>query len=212
PGPYGSVTISKSLTIDGGGTYASTLHTVDGITIAFSSTDSFNNTVILRGLSFDSPSAAGYGVSVQGTAATHLHIEDCKFTRAGAGVGMFPGGAGSTLLMKDVDIRKENVYGVIVDPPAGTPLKLTLDHVTVNESAGYGLLIMDNTNGTIKDSTFSNGGMGVSIQATSVHVNLVRTVISENSNTGLNHAVAGITTIIDGCSIFGNTTGIANTG
>jgi len=213
PGPYGAVTITKSITIDGGGTYASILHTGDGITLNFTgAADAFGDTVVLRGLSLDSPSAAGYGIFVTGTSPTHLHIENCRFTRAGAGVGMFPGGAGSTLNMKDVDIRKMNAYGVIVDAPAGTPLKLSMDHVKITQSAAYGLIIMDNTSGTITDSVFNNNAFGASIQTSSVFVNFVRTVMSGNSSTGLNHAVSGIQTLIDGCSIFSNPVGIANTG
>jgi len=212
PGPYSGIFISKSITIDGGGTYASVLHTGDGITINFTTTDSFANTVILRGLSFDSPTSTGFGVVVTGSAPTHVHIENSSFGRAGAGVGMFPGGAGSSLKLKNIDIRKMNAYGVAVDPPAGAPLKLLLDDVRISQTAGYGVILFDNVNGTIRDSTFSNNIYGLSIQATSVHANVVRSVLSENTTTGLNHAVAGITTLLDGCSIFGNGTGIANTG
>lgn len=213
PGPYGGLTISKSITIDGGGTYASVLHTADGITLNFTgAADSFGDTVVLRGLSIDSSSASGYGIFVAGTSPTHLHIEDCKLTRAGAGVGMFPGGAGSTLSMKDVDIRKMSAYGVIVDAPAGTPLKVSLDNVHVTEVAGYALIIVDNTNGTIRNSAFSTSGYGASIQTSNVFVNFVRSVMSGNTNAGLNHAVSGIQTLIDGCSIFSNSVGISNTG
>jgi len=212
PGPYSPVTISKSITIDGGGTYASVIHTVDGITIGFSGNDAYGNTVVLRGLTFDSPTASGYGISVGGTTPTHVHIEGCKFTRAGAGIGMFPGGAGSSLNMKDVDIRKMSAYGVIVDPPAGTALKLNLENVSVTQVAGYGLIIVDNTTGTISDSNFRSNGYGASISTPTVFVNFVNSVMSGNTNAGLNHAVSGIQTLIDGCSIFSNGTGISNTG
>jgi hypothetical protein len=45
-----------------------------------------------------------------------------------------------------------------------------------------------------------------------VHLSLVRTVLSENSSTGLLHYVPSITTLLDGCSIFGNTVGVSNVG
>jgi hypothetical protein len=213
PGPYGAVTISKSITLDGGGTYASILHTTDAIIVNFTgAADSFGNTVILRGLSFDSPNSSSFGVNVLGSGVAHLHIENCTFARAQAAVSMAPGGAGSSLDMTNVVIRKMNAYGVIVDPPAGTPLKLSLDHVRIHQSAAYGLVLMDNTNGTISDSNFSNNGIGASIHANNVFVNFVRTVLSGNSSTGLYHVVAGIQTLIDGCSIFSNGVGISNTG
>jgi hypothetical protein len=105
-----------------------------------------------------------------------------------------------------------SAYGVIVDPPAGTPLKLNLENVSVTQTAGYGLIIIDNTNGTISGSSFRGNGYGASISNPSVFVNFVRTVLAGNTNAGLNHAVAGIQTLIDGCSIFSNGTGISNTG
>jgi len=209
---YSPVTINKSITIDGGGTYASVRHFgLDGITVNITSNDASGNVVVLRGLSIDS-NGSGYGIVNTSSVTTHLHIEDCTLTRAGAGVGIFVTGQGSTVKMKNVDIRKMSAYGVVVSPPAGTPLKLTMTGVKVNHTGTYGLRILSNTNAMVVDSAFNGNDHGVSVESTSVHLNLTRTIVSQNSVNGLRHLVAGITTIIDRCSIFGNGTGISNTG
>jgi len=213
PGPYAGLTITKSITIDGGGTYASVLHTggSNGIIINLTSNDTFGNTVVLRGLSFGSDLAAT-GVRVVGTVATELHIADCDFTQESTAISMQPGAAGSSLSMSNVDISRGGSRGIYIDPPtSGTPFELTLDRVRVSQTANA-LEIDANTVGTISDSLFTASAEGVHIDGTTVHVNLVRTVLSENSVYGLRHMISGIATLIDECSIFGNGTGISNTG
>src|SRR5438309_5805908 len=62
PGGYGTVTITKSITIDGTGTFASILNTgVTGVTVNLTSvsTDDPLNIVRLRGLSFNGTGASG---------------------------------------------------------------------------------------------------------------------------------------------------------
>ena len=211
PGSYGTLTISKSITVDGGGHFATVRHTTsDGVTVNFTASDVSGNVVVLRGLSFDS-TGVGYGVANFSTATTHLHIEDCTFTREGAGIGNFTTGVGATMKLKNVSIRHSNVYGVIVSPPAGAAFKLTMIDVHVNDGGTYGLRVTNNTNGTVTDSSFQGNDHGASIENASVHLKFTRTIFAGNTN-GLRHTVSGITTLIDRCSIFGNGTGISNTG
>lgn len=65
----------------------------------------------------------------------------------------------------------------------------------------------------ISNSLFQNNRDGVVIGSSSVHVSLVRSVLSNNVEDGLTHSVAAITTLLDGCSIMGNIlAGVSNNG
>ena len=215
-GTFGSLTIQRSITIDGGGEFASLLYSSgDAITIDLNTNDG-SNTVVLRGLKIFSTSGSGYGVVVTGTVPTHVHVIDTTFTNSAAAVAMFPGAAGSSLSVENVEAASLDVAGFMIGAPAGTPLRLTMNNVRVSQSAPYspwaGVRVYSNTTGTISNSSFRNGFHGIAIENANVRVNVVRTVLSDNFGSGLQHNAAGITTVLDGCSIFGNATGIANAG
>jgi len=212
-GAYGTITIDHSITIDGGGNFASGLAAAGtGIRINFTSNDLYGNTVIIRGLSFDSNGNWGYGMWVTGTVPTHVHLEDVTFTRAGTAV-QIDAAAGSSLRMNNVEASRPITNGFVMNPAAsGTPLKISLNNVRVSQAGQSGLLLSANTNGVISNSLFQNNKDGVVIGSSSVHVSLVRTVLSSNVEDGLTQAVAGITTVLDGCSIMSNgLAGISNT-
>lgn len=215
PGPYGGpTTINKSITIDGGGTYASAVNVNSGSVFAinFTANDSSGNMVILRGLSIDSDES-GIGIDLTGTMPTHLHVVGCTITRTLMGVRMHPGAAGSSLRMRNVSIDRTATRGIDILPPAnGTPMQLTLENVRITRAEEEGIALFANTNGTISRSLFSQSDRGIDIWAPSIHLNFTRSVISENATEGFRHRVSGITTVLDGCSIFGNQTGILNPG
>jgi hypothetical protein len=213
-GSFGTVTITHSITIDGGGNFASVLHTYfTAVYINITADDSVGNTVILRGLSFEGGKDWGYGVYVAGTVATHVQLEDLRFNRSGIAVEMHPGAAGSSLKMNNIEITKPITAGVFIQPPAaGTPLKIWLNDVRVSKSGGNGLFLKQNTNGVISNSTFENGNNGVVVDTPTVHVGLVRTVLANNTTNGFQHTASAIATLMDGCSIMANGVGLANTG
>jgi len=213
-GAYGTIYIDHSITIDGGGNFASGLVAAGtGVRVNMTSNDLYGNSVIIRGLSFDSSGAWGYGMWVTGTVPTNVHLEDVTFTRAGTAV-QIDAAAGSSLRMNNVEASKPISYGFVMNPAAaGAPLKISLNNVRVSQAGQTGLLLSQNTNGVISNSLFQNNKDGVIIGSSSVHVSLVRTVLSSNVEDGLTHSVAGITTVLDGCSIFSNgLAGVSNTG
>ena len=218
-GSFGGLLITHSITIDGGGNYASVLYTGgDGIIVNFTANDGYGNNVVLRGLSISSAYGGGYGVMIGGTVPTNVHVVDTSFVRTAVAVGMFPGAAGSSLRLDDVEASQISGTGVLVGPPASGPAaKLTMNNVRISQTgtgdSNAGVRLVANTNGTIADSKFSNGAQGILIESSSVHLSLARTVLSDNSKNGLLHYVPNITTLLDGCSIFGNSVaGISNVG
>jgi hypothetical protein len=69
-GSFGALTIQKSITIEGGGEFASLQYSSgNAITIDLNANDG-SNTVVLRGLKIFSTSGSGYGVFVTGTVPT----------------------------------------------------------------------------------------------------------------------------------------------
>src|SRR5688572_30570917 len=216
-GPYGQLTISKSITIDGGGNYASILFASgSGINVNFQANDGLGNKVVIRGVSFFSSYGGGYGVFVTGAVPTNVHVIDSNFTRSHAAVGMFPNAAGSTLSVENVEASNMDLGGFFISGPAGTPLKLSMNNVRVSQGAFYspwgGVRLYGNTNGTISNSSFRNCYHGIVIENPSVHLNVIRTVLAENYGSGLHHNAASIVTLLDGCSIFGNAVGVSNSG
>ena len=216
-GTYGPVTIAKSITIDGGGEFASlSFGSGSAITIDFSGNDGAGNTVVLRGLKIFSTQGIGYGVFIKGTVPTHVHILDTTFTRTTAAVSMYAA-AGSSLSVDNVEASNLELLGFLIEGQAGkTPLKLTMNNVRVSQTAPYGpwggVRIVANTAGTISNSSFRNGFHGVTIDSPDVRMNLVRTVLADNYGDGLHHNAANISTVLDGCSIFNNAIGVANAG
>lgn len=213
-GAYGTLTITHSITIDGGGNFASVLHTYfTAVHINITVDDLVGNTVILRGISYEGGKDWGYGVYVSGTVPTHVQLEDLTFNRSGIAVEMHPGAAGSSLKMNNIEITKPISAGVFIQPPAaGTPLKIWLNNVRVSKSGSTGLFLKQNTNGVISNSTFENCSNGVIVDTSSVHVGLVRTVMANNTTNGFQHTAAATATLMDGCSIMANGVGLANTG
>ncbi|MDQ2855643.1 MAG: hypothetical protein M3R68_04895, partial [Acidobacteriota bacterium] len=87
PGGFGAVTVTKSITLDGTGTFGSILASgTTGITvnIAVNANDPLR-TVTLRGLSINGAGASGQvgtrtginGINVTTNGATALYVEDC---------------------------------------------------------------------------------------------------------------------------------------
>ena len=217
-GAYGPLTIGRSITIDGGGEFASlSFGSGAGITIDFTSNDGLGNTVVIRGLKIFSTLGTGYGVFVKGTVPTHVHVIDTTFTRTTTAVSMFPGAPGSSLSVENVEATNLELVGFLIAGPPGKPaLKLTMNDVRVSQTAPYGpwagVRILSNTAGTISSSSFRNGFHGLSFESPDVKMNVVRTILADNHANGLNHQTAGITTALDGCSIFNNEIGVSNAG
>ena len=204
PGAYGGLTINKSITIDGSRYFASVLYPLgDGITVNFTADDGLGNNVVLRGLSISSSYGGGYGVMVNSTKTVNVHIVDTTFTHTAVAVGVGGTGQGCMLRMDNVEASNLSSSGLVLSPAAGTPLKISLNNVRIgdgNQASSFaaGVRIGSNTNGTIANSVFQNSYHGILIESSNVHVTIAKTVLSENTGSGLHHNVSGITTVLDG--------------
>lgn len=157
---YGAVTITKSITIDGGNAHASILAAgVTGIIV-----NGADVRVTLRRLSIN-------GFSDGGTAGPHgirflngkeLHVEDSVIANF-SDTGIKAEGDGN-LHVSGTTIRNVTGVGILVQPPSGTP-KLTVEDSRIVET-GIGVYATGATVGAIDDTTISDGTVGIAIEGT----------------------------------------------
>jgi hypothetical protein len=212
PGGFGSVTITKSISLDGQGTLASILHSsVNGVVV----NDSLSATpgqaiVILRNLSLN---GAGTTLGTNGVnfiSGKAVHVENCRIQRgSGNGININTGA-----LTVEVDVENTTIsnYGGSAISTAGTGGVI---NVSVNDC-----VLKDNGNGVsaafgtvnISNSVVTgNTTHGIQTTSGSAVINATRNEITDNGNTGV--LVAASSTIrISENSIYRNGTGLGGTG
>ena len=179
PGGYGAVTITKSITLDGGGVHASSL--VPGLTgvavnIPAGNANDPNRRVVLRSLSIN-------GAGANGTVGTSMGVNGIRIDSARA------------VHVENVRIANFVQNGIDFTPVAANDTSLVLDGVTIAEIDGNGLTVAAANatqkldvlvrNSSITGSRGTNGGppgeTGIGISAdTGAHVWLTGTTIFDN--------------------------------
>jgi hypothetical protein len=201
PGGFGTVTITKAITINGDGTLASILASnSNGVTI----NAGVNDKVVLRNLSIN---GAGNGLSgIRYLAGNHVTVENCSivgFTNNGIQVAL---GAAGTLTVKDTNISGTGT-GILATTTAGLAL-VSLDNVNI-ESSAVGVEAADNARFTISNSVITrNSQHGVLASAATAIINLEGSQVSFNELTGINATVSGAQIRISNNEIYNNTNGI----
>jgi hypothetical protein len=177
PGGFGSVTITKSLTIVSDIDLGSILDSgVNGIVVNTLSTD----TVMLQGLAIQGAGSGSNGIRFVG--AGTLIVENCVIEAQNA-----------------VD---PNGHGIDFAPNASASLQVL--HTTIRDNSGHGIYIHPSggtVNATISDShVLNNGRTGVRVEAGG-NVTVRDTVASGNKNGLLGMGLlAPLNMTIDGCS------------
>ena len=192
PGGFGTVTITKAITIDGGGTMASILASgTNGINVNAGTSD----VVILRNLSIN---GAGTTLGLNGInflAGKKLVIENCTIENFSQnGISIAPSTGGATTLVSNSTL-KVNTTGIGLSSANAT---------------GNGLsLFVSNT------LLASNSGTGLSATAaagqTSVGA-IVDRVSSVLNSTGISSTGTGSTVYIGNSVVTSNTTGVSQSG
>jgi hypothetical protein len=212
PGPFGSVTITKSIVIDCRFALASVLVSgSNGITI-----NAPDGHVVLRNIDIDgiaTPGTGFAGIKIQ--AAASVHVEDVTIrAMGGSGIEFAPSVAPSSgpseLTLVRVFSRLNLQHGMLVAPTAGTA------YVAVFESAFSGNVLTgtrvnDNSFASITDTIFSsNGTHGVAAVSAggSAKVSLDRVTSSTNLNGGLLANGAGAVFNLSGVVTSGNAYGL----
>jgi hypothetical protein len=208
PGGFGALTITKAITLDGGGGQVASVLTAGtpGITI-----NAAGAVVILRNLRFNgllnTPTPGTTGISV--VAAAEVVIEKCDiFGFNTAGIGVTPS-ASVGVKVQETTINN-NAAGLLVAPTAGT-VTMSIDSTRVDSNTGGGMKVAGTTgvtvNVSVSNSSFSlNTGNGINAVSGggTVDVDIIRTAMGENGVAGVqsNQAAGGTAIVTVGDSML----------
>src|SRR2546423_5199448 len=217
PGGFGTVTITKAITIEGthGAGFGSILNSgnIAGVIINVT-TGTFVNTaqVILRGLYIQgaSQSPMGTGTSQNGInciKANRVFVDDCHIENQGnTGINMNMTTAGA-LFVRDCDF--ENTTAAIKATTTVAPVFVDATNISVHGNTD-GVLYNAGSSGTVTNSYFARNISGNAVSAANgTIINVTHNHFRSNS-TAIN-AAAGSTVRVNENEIFDNTNGFAGT-
>jgi hypothetical protein len=151
PGGFGAVTITKSITIDGGGITGSILAAlVNGVIVNLPNA---TDRVILRNLSIN---GAGNGLNgIRFIQNGKLHVENCTIHgfggSPGRGIDFAPTALNTVLTVKNTSIRENAGAGIQFTPAAAGSVSATIDNVEV-ENNQNGIVANDKTKAIITNT------------------------------------------------------------
>ena len=189
PGGYGAVTITKSITIDGTGTFASILASlVNGIII----NAGVNDVVTIRGISINGFCNGINGMNI--LSAKTVNVEDCVIFRFNTGNGITVNDSnGMNLNVRNSVIRDNTLDGINTTSSAGF-INVSLDRVQLTGNAN-GLHARSGTKASARNSVFSNNTVnGIFIdaaQAQFAFVSAWECMINNNAANGVRAGNAG---------------------
>ncbi|RBP39040.1 uncharacterized protein DUF4957 [Roseimicrobium gellanilyticum] len=222
PGGYGTVTITKSIVIDGIGGGASSIlaSATNGININAGA----NDVVTIRNVQIN---GAGTTLGLNGInilAAKAVHIENCEiYNFSNNGVLIAPSAAGNMdVFIKNCTFRNINSTGAVpggngavtVRPGASATVSLSMENTTMEQS-NYGLRVEDRGTATLKSCFSGNhvnhGYLAVGTAAVAT-INLENCVAANNNNNATSSGVQSFgsfgTVRLSNSTVIGNRTGI----
>jgi hypothetical protein len=227
PGGFGALTITKAITIDGGGGQVASVlvQGTNGIVIQAGANDS----VTLRNLRFDGMSSAT-GVAgtnaIQFLSGAALHVENCtifNFAQNGININVSSGSTTSVFVTDTVVTRSVN--GIAARTTGSGSVLVSMHRTTLTQNSNNGLKV-DGGGGagemvaSLSDSLVAGNGTGVvavsgSGATSTADIHLTRVALVNNVQQGaLSNASAGKSATINFSfvTISGNGTGIASIG
>ena len=214
-GGFGTLTITKAITVACEVGTAGILGTGGGNSIAIDIDAGAADVVTLRGLDIDGQVTSGNGVTV--VQAKEVHIENCSIRNfrgniIAAGIWTSSSSTATIFLYVQDTVISDNQFGVLLSSAGGFKVA-SLKNVTITGSVSDGLNL-NNTNVfvNVSESIISaNGGNAVVAAAGSTTANVDHSTIANNA-VALNAAVGGSTIRISANNIFNNTTGFSIAG
>lgn len=210
PGGFGTLTITKAITIDGGGGIVASVlaSNTNGIVIAAGATDR----VVLRNL-FINGAGTTSGADTRGikfTSGASLVVEHCDVSRMGKrGISIESNTQGSMTTIIDSTIHSNLNNAIVVNPPTGVTNFVSLQNVRAVNNLAYALGVNPGGIVEIKDSVLSGNPAG-GLLVTGATVNVSNSAIS-NNGTGIESVSAGVIRI-GGSTVTGNATALVISG
>jgi hypothetical protein len=215
PGGYGMVTITKSITINGGGTgsgYGSILAPTLGTGVIINITDAADvrKAVRLDWLNINGVSTGNDGIRMN--AGNTLIVENCVldgFQGDGVELNYTAANTGTVLSVHNTSIRNCAASGIRTNAFSGGQIKTAINNVQIIK-CGIGINQVNGTLGDVRDSVISFCSTGIqTAEPTAGSVaNIDSTNISNNTGTGVN-VVGTSRARIASCKIFQNGTSLA---
>lgn len=213
PGDFGRVTITKAITLDGGGgQVASVMATGATSAIIINTT----GTVILRNLQLNgvnqSTSPGTIGVNIVN--ATQVQIEKCVIANF-SNTGVLVSTTNPLTLIIDQSFIHDNTTTGVTVSNYNTPATLASVTDTTLENNGVGLLASGNSKVTVQTSIASgNTGAGFQADASagSATINVLDSVSADNTGAGLQASSGGSSSAVirmSGVSLFSNGSGLS---
>ena len=202
PGGFGAVTITKSMTLDGTGTFASTLASgTNGIIINVAATDY----VTIRGISINgsgpSCSFGLNGISVVNTGPKDVNIEDVVISHFTTGINVNVTSS-TNLNIRNTVIRDNSGDGVAVNSSSGQAKGSFIN--SSFSGNGNGLHAKINSRLSAQNCSFSaNTGNGVQADGGTGVADISNSLVSNNGSNGVTAGAGGVVRISN-CDIYGN--------
>jgi hypothetical protein len=219
PGGFGAVTITKSITIDGGGGQVASILVAgtNGVNVSAAATD----VVTIKNLRFqgicNGNTCTNAGLSaIQFNTGAALLVDNVEiYGFANQGINFVPNqAANSSLSVQDTLIFHCAGGGVLVAPVGGGTASAAIERTRVYQSQ-FGLKAQDRAKVDVSNSVLSNnvanGAVALSA-GVAAEINLWNTTISNNPNSGVATNGAASTIRIGYTSLLDNGTGINTSG
>jgi hypothetical protein len=217
PGGFGAVTITKSITIDCGGTFGSVLAALtNGINI-----NGAGITVNLRNLSINGAGSGLIGINfISGNSLTLTNVNIMNFN-AGSAIGvLFAPNAANTILEVNNSVITSNGIapttggGIVVQPAVGGNAVVVISDSRLenNSDAVKANSVSGGVTMTVRESTLANNrGSGInSISGNAIILMVDRATISNNFQNGVVSSGGNSLVRINASAISGNATGVSS--
>jgi len=219
PAGFGTITITKSITIDGCCITSILASGTNGVNVNVGvNANDPERRVTLRHLTINgtgSSGAVGQRTGIRGinfTQGNALHVENCyiaAFTQEG--INFSHTASGATLHVKDTNIQNCNV-GINVVTTTGFVVA-NVDNVRIEKMTTNGLVIGTHGHAHVRNSYIAfNGTDGISMAAgvTDGTVNVESTFIASNGSAGIRNGGTGSIIDISNTSLMQNASGLAS--
>jgi len=228
PGAFGTLTVSKSISINADGNFAGVLASgTTGFLINLTTTLALDpvSSVRLRNVDINGSGSCGAGcgtrTGIRGINVSSANTRPVKVIVENSVIdgfvneGILVASNGADLVVTDSVIRNNGTAGIKLDSSGANLVRAAVDHTKLVFNAD-GMRVEDGVRASIKDSLLTNNtnGLNVTNVTGSNIVNIVRSLVSENTGTGI--ISAGPTTFstvnVADCMISDNATGVAPSG
>jgi hypothetical protein len=210
PAGFGAVTITKAITIDGGGGIVASVLVAgtNGIIVNAGASD----VVTLRNIQIEGLGTGLTGVSFIAGAALHVqNVAIRDFTAAG--IDFHPSSGASKLFVTGSSVQKSQ-GGIKVDPSSPGAAVATIQDTLLNGNATYGLRVEANASAVAKNVTADGNLNGFYVTDTTGEnpvLSLENCVSAHNSNVGIRAGFGGTglaKILLSNTSVFENGTGM----